>query len=96
VYDRRGHRHQWSDHDRRHWQGRQGNRHGNWQGNRNPNWDGMRDRRGDRYYRGSPQVGDSRVESRRTIREQHQDRRWYNSPRGERRRDHNSDQERPD
>ena len=89
VYDRHGSRHRWNDHHRRHWQ----DRSHNWHGDRRSNWDGMRDRRGNRYDR------DSRRESRRMLREQHQERRWYVSPRGERQRgdrDRNRDRVRPD
>lgn len=45
VYDRAGHRHRWSDHHRRHWEGRkeQHRDHGNWQGRKHRdhgNWQG--------------------------------------------------------
>lgn len=42
IYDRRGHRHQWNDHHRRHWEGRRDHA-GNWDGRRRDgNWDGRR------------------------------------------------------
>jgi hypothetical protein len=93
VYDRHGSRHRWNDDHRRHWQ----DRAHNWRGDRRSNWDGMRDRRGGRYYPGNPRVRDSRTESRPTIREQRQERRWSVSPRGDRSRgDRHRDRARPD
>lgn len=95
VYDRHGSRHRWNDHHRRHWQ----DRSHNWRGDRRPNWDGVRDRRGSRYDPDGSKFRDSRRESRRMLREQHQERRWYVSPRGERQRgdrDQSRDRVRPD